>query len=171
MKKTCILLALILSSGIYTTSLAENDPSNKDRTETTNTNKGEQTFIKYADECLNIISEAAKKESITGATMIAFIPGDATSSWISKMKVVGRLADDKSNFLAIIYAKAAEMAVTLRDSGNEERKSITGELGWQGGAILKVNGGYLVGAFSGGTGQQDYDVSKLGLEWLAEKYK
>jgi len=171
MKKSCILLALILVSGIYTNCLAEKNSASGDKTETESASKGEQLFIKYADECLKLISEAANKDSVTGVTMVAFIPGDVAKSWVSKMLVVGRLADDKANFSAIAYAKASEMAVTLKDSGNEDRKNITGEFGWQGGAIAKVNGGYLVAAFSGGTGQQDYDVSKLGLEWLAEKFK
>ena len=73
---------------------------------------GEQIFIEYADECLAIIEKAAQKLAITGAAMIAFIPGDVSESWISKMKVIGRLANDDANFLAIVYAKASEMAVT-----------------------------------------------------------
>ena len=102
--------------------------------------------------------------------MIAFIPGDVSESWISKMKVIGRLANDDANFLAIAYAKASEMAVTHKDSGNGERKDITGEFGWQGGVIIKVDSGYIVGAFSGGTGQQDADVAKEGLNWLSKYY-
>ena len=131
---------------------------------------GEQIFLKHADECLAIIEKAAQKLSITGAAMIAFIPGDVSESWISKMKVMGSLANTEANFLAIAYAKASEMAVTHKDSGNGDRKDITGEFGWQGGVIIKVDGGYLVGAFSGGTGQQDADVAKEGLDWLSEKY-
>jgi len=133
--------------------------------------EGEQKFIKNADECLAIIENAAQKLGITGAAMIAFIPGDVSESWISKMKVIGRLANKDANFLAIAYAKASEMAVTHEDSGNGERKDITGEFGWQGGVIIKVESGYLLGAFSGGTGQQDADVAKKGLVWLSEKYK
>ena len=131
---------------------------------------GEQIFLEHADECLAIIEKAAQKLSITGAAMIAFIPGDVSESWISKMKVMGSLANEEANFLAIAYAKASEMAVTHKDSGNGDRKDITGEFGWQGGVIIKVDGGYLVGAFSGGTGQQDADVAKEGLDWLSEKY-
>jgi len=142
----------------------------------TKTNKevmktGEQIFIEHADECLAIIEKAAKKIGITGAAMIAYIPGDVSESWISKMKVIGNLASEDANFLAIAYAKASEMAITHKDSGNSERKDITGEFGWQGGVIITVESGYIVGAFSGGTGQQDADVAKEGLDWLSEKYK
>lgn len=132
---------------------------------------GEQIFIKNADECLSIIEKAAQKLGITGAAMIAFIPGEVSESWISKMKVIGRLTGKDANFLAIAYAKASEMAVTHENSGNAERKEITGEFGWQGGMIIKVESGYLLAAFSGGTGQQDADVAKAGLVWLAEKFK
>ncbi len=80
------------------------------------------------------------------------------------------MGNEKYNFLAIAYAKASEMAVTYKDSGNSERESIIGEFGWQGGVIVKVSSGYLVAAFSGGSSQQDADVSKVGLDWLSEKF-
>ena len=164
MKKTFLLMALVITGSMYPEVQAETK-KNKEVMK-----NGEQIFLKHADECLAIIEKAAQKLSITGAAMIAFIPGDVSESWISKMKVIGRLANEEANFLAIAYAKASEMAITHKDSGNEDRKDITGEFGWQGGVIIKVDGGYLVGAFSGGTGQQDADVAKEGLDWLSEKY-
>jgi uncharacterized protein GlcG (DUF336 family) len=165
MKKMFLLMALVITSIIYPEVQAETK-INKEAMK-----NGEQIFLKHADECLAIIEQAAQKLSITGAAMVAFIPGDVSESWISKMKVMGRLADNEANFLAIAYAKAAEMAVTRKNSGNEGRKDITGEFGWQGGVIIKVGSGYLVGAFSGGTGQQDADVAKEGLDWLSKKYE
>lgn len=157
-------MALVITTGNLTTA-----------SETTNNmelmKNGEQIFIKNADECLAIIEKAAQKLGITGAAMVAFIPGDVSESWISKMKVMGRLASKDANFLSIAYAKASEMAVTHENSGNGERKGITGEFGWQGGVVIKVDSGYLVAAFSGGTGQQDADVAKEGLEWLSEEFK
>ena len=162
MKKMFLLMALVITTSMYPEIQAK---INKEVMK-----NGEQIFIKNADECLAIIEKAAQKLAITGAAMIAFIPGDVSESWISKMKVIGRLANDDANFLAIAYAKASEMAVTHRDSGNGERKDITGEFGWQGGVIIKVESGYLVGAFSGGTGQQDADVAKEGLDWLSKYY-
>lgn len=165
MKKMLLLLALVITGSLYAEIQAESK-TNKEVMR-----NGEQIFTENADKCLAIIEKAAQKLSITGAAMIAFIPGDVSESWISKMKVMGRLATDEANFLAIAYAKAAEMAVTHNDSGDGERKDITGEFGWQGGVIIKVDTGYLVAAFSGGTGQQDADVAKEGLDWLSEKYK
>jgi hypothetical protein len=131
---------------------------------------GEQIFIEHSDECLAIIEKAAHKLSIEGVAMIAFVPGEVSESWISKMKVVGSIANDKANYLAIAYAKAAEMAVTLQNSGNGERKEITGEFGWQGGVIVKVNSGYLMAAFSGGSSQEDAQAAGEGLDWMSGKY-
>ena len=164
MKKMIVLLVLAITIGNFAT--ASDSTGNKSIVK-----NGEQLFLKNADECLTIIEKAAQKLGITGAAVIAFIPGDVTASWVSKMKVIGRLASPNANFLAIAYAKASEMAVTHKDSGNTERKEITGEFGWQGGVIIKVESGYLVGAFSGGTGQQDANVAKEGLDWLSEQYK
>ena len=156
------LIALVITSGIYVTTQAEAYPD----ASTT----GEQLFIEHADKCLAVIEKAAQKLSIEGVAMIAFIPGDVSESWVSKMKVVGKLTNGEYNYLAIAYAKASEMAVTLKDSGNGDRKDIIGEFGWQGGVILKVSSGYLLAAFSGGSSQQDADVSKEGLDWLSKNY-
>ena len=132
--------------------------------------KGQKIFLKHADACLEKIEAAAKELDISGSAMIAFIPGDAAMTWVSKMKVMGRLANEQANYLGIAYTKASEMAVTLKNSGNKDRASIKGEFGYQGGVIRKVNGGYLVGAFSGASGEQDAQVSAVGLDWLAEKF-
>lgn len=164
MKKILFLMVLVITTVnvAIASEIKVNNEAMKD---------GEQIFVKNADECLAIIEKAAQKLGITGAAMVAFIPGDVSESWISKMKVMGRLANKDANFLSIAYAKASEMAVTHENSGNGEREGITGEFGWQGGVIIKVDSGYLVGAFSGGTGQQDADVAKEGLEWLSGEYR
>jgi len=164
MKKILLLMAVVITACNFA-------PGSETKTNKEVMKTGEQIFIEHADECLAIIEKAAKKIGITGAAMIAYIPGDVSESWISKMKVIGNLASEDANFLAIAYAKASEMAITHKDSGNSERKDITGEFGWQGGVIITVESGYIVGAFSGGTGQQDADVAKEGLDWLSEKYK
>ncbi len=133
--------------------------------------KGEKNFLEHADECIAIIEKAAQKISINGVAMIAYIPGEVTESWVSKMKVMGKISNDKYNLCSIAYCKASEMAITLKNSGNEDRSSIIGEFGYEGGIIRKVNSGYIVAAFSGGSSQQDADVSKEGLDWLSQHYK
>jgi hypothetical protein len=130
----------------------------------------QQIFLNHADKCLAMMEQEALNIPMQGVAMVAYIPGDHTKSWTSKMRVVGKLADEKVNLLAIVYAKASEMAVTLKDSGEESRKEIVGELGYRGGTIMKIDSGYLVAAFSGGTSDDDLAVSKMGLQWLAKKF-
>lgn len=133
--------------------------------------QGEKTFNEKADKCLEIIEKAAEKKSIKGVAIIAYIPGESTESWVSKMKVVGNLTKDQLNLLGIAYAKAAEMATTYKDSGSGTRDKMIGEVGWQGGAIRKVSSGYILAAFSGGESMEDLNVSNQGLDWLSTFYK
>ncbi len=115
------------------------------------------------------------QETIHGAAVVAYIEGEATKSWSSKMVVVGSMKEaptEKSrgaNLLAIAYSKAAEMAETLKDSGSAGRPPMTGETGWQGGLIRKGRTGYLIAAFSGGPSELDLKVSQAGLAVLAER--
>ena len=98
----------------------------------------------------------AEELKIGGAAVVAYFDGDKIESWSSKMLVVGRMKDEPtatdkgSNLLAIVYAKAAEMADTLKDSGSKVRPPMTGEFGWEGGVIVRVKTGYIIAAFSGG---------------------
>jgi hypothetical protein len=131
---------------------------------------GEKIFIEHADKCLALIEHAAQKISIKGVAVIAFIPGDVTKSWISKMKVVGALTNGTANFLAIANSKAAEMADTYQDSGSGLREPMLGEFGYQGGIGKKVDSGYILSVFSGGSGEQDVEVANEGLAWLYKYY-
>jgi len=167
MKKILLLLALIILTGYYHQPLA--------KTKTTNVNEknvknGEKIFIEHSDKSLALIEEAAQKISIKGVAIIAFIPGDTAETWISKMKVVGNLTHDKANLLAIASTKAAEMADTHLDSGSGVREIYSGELGYKGGLIKKVSSGYILAVFSGGSGEQDLEVAKMGLDWLSKYY-
>jgi len=86
------------------------------------------------------------------------------------MKVVGLLASESANFLAIAYAKASEMATTFKNSGSSGREPLTGEFGWMGGIVKKVDSGYIIAAFSGATGEQDAEISQAGVDWLSSYY-
>ncbi len=164
MKKLLFLLALLIASGVYQTNQAQTKTQDK------STKNAEKIFIQRADECLALIEQASNKISIQGVAVIAYIPGDVSVSWISKMKVVGNLTSGKANLLGIAYTKASEMADTHRDSGSGVREIYSGELGYQGGLIKKVNSGYILAVFSGGSGEQDLEVAKIGLDWLAKYY-
>jgi hypothetical protein len=134
-----------------------------------------RVFDELADSALMAMTKRAEELRIKGAAVVAYIEGDTTKSWSSKMVVVGLMKNAPTeknhgaNLLAIAYSKAAEMAETLKDSGNAGRPPMTGETGWQGGLIKKGKSGYMIAAFSGGPSESDLKVSQAGLEVLAGK--
>jgi len=110
---------------------------------------------------------------IEGVAVVAWTDGDTVRSWSSRMAVVGSMTkppagnDAGANLLGIAYAKAAEMAATLLDSGTATRKPMTGEFGWTGGLVRKGETGLLIAAFSGGPSEDDVKVSRAGLDVLS----
>lgn len=132
----------------------------------TKKDKVEKQFLKHADQALNVIAAEAEKLSITGVAIVAYIPGESTKTWASRMKVVGHLTRGGSNLLAIASSKAAEMADTFQNSGSGVREPLKGEFGYQGGVIEKVESGYVLAVFSGASGEQDVAVSQAGLTYL-----
>lgn len=158
MKNILFVFAFLFASGFQSSLEAKTKPI------------GEKTFIAKSDEALELIEQAAQKIAIKGVAVVAFIPGDTTLSWISKMKVVGNLTSGKANLLGIANTKASEMADTHLDSGSKVREIYNGELGYKGGLIKKVKSGYILAVFSGGSGEQDLEVAKIGLDWLAQQY-
>lgn len=130
------------------------------------------TFDAAADSALAVMRVQAQKMGVGGVALVAYFQGDTIQSWTSKIIVVGRYKDlptatDKgSNLLGIAYAKAAEMADTLKDSGSKVRPPMTGEFGWNGGVIGHVKSGYWIVAFSGGKSDDDVAISRTGLSNL-----
>lgn len=129
--------------------------------------KNEKSFVKYSNDALAIMEKRAKDLSIIGVAIVGFIPEEKTSSWVSKMKVVGVISNAKTNYLAIAFSKASEMAITLQNSGSDKsRKPLQGEFGYQGGLIKKINTGYIFTVFSGGSTENDLLVAQEGLNAL-----
>jgi hypothetical protein len=134
-----------------------------------------KNFDKVANAALLGMRKRAAELNISGVAVVAYFEGDSIQSWSSKMLVVGRMKDNPSatdkgaNLLAIAYSKAAEMADTLKDSGSKVRPSMTGEVGWTGGVILRGKAGYVIAAFSGGKSEDDVKVSQAGVEVLKSK--
>ena len=108
--------------------------------------------------------------SVQGVAVVAFIPGDTAHTWISGMRVVGRLASGSANFLSVAYSKAGEMADTFRDSGSGTREPLHGEFGYQGGLIRKVAPGYLLTVFSGASGEEDTEIARAGMEVIEKAF-
>jgi type 1 glutamine amidotransferase len=130
-------------------------------------------FETLSDPALAAMRKQAEELGIGGVAVVAYFEGESIKSWSSKMLVVGRMKDDPSatskgnNLLGIAYAKAAEMADTLKDSGSNARPLMTGEFGWNGGVIVRGKNGYLIAAFSGGKSEDDVKVSRAGVAELA----
>jgi hypothetical protein len=86
--------------------------------------KPAKIFDEVADSALIMMTKRAEELKIKGAAVVAYVEGDTTKSWSSKMVVVESMKDAPTeknhgaNLLAIAYSKAAEMAETLKDSGN-----------------------------------------------------
>jgi hypothetical protein len=127
-------------------------------------------FDRTADRALLAMEKRAHELGIQGVAVVAYFDGDTVRSWVSKMIVVGSGVEDQpaqnqkvSNLLAVAYSKASEMADTLKNSGSHVRPPLTGEFGWNGGAIARGKHGYLIAAFSGGKGDQDFSVSTAGI--------
>lgn len=124
-------------------------------------------FDAAAQAALEAMKKKAAELQISGVAVVAFAPGEKVETWQSQMAVVGYMTDHKSekgnNLLGIAYAKAAEMAETLQDSGTAGRPPMTGEFGWHGGVVGRTERGVLIVAFSGGKSEDDIQVSKTGL--------
>jgi len=160
-ERSLILVSLLLCSGLIEI-FPVMPPSN--RSESGILQTGQETFLAYAEGCLDAMEATAREMSVQGVAVIAFIPGEKSLTWISRMKVVGTLASDNSNFLSVAYSKAGEMAATLRNSGSAGREPLHGEFGYEGGVIEKVSTGYILAVFSGATGEQDTEIARAGLE-------
>jgi hypothetical protein len=129
-------------------------------------------FDGLANAALDAMKKRAAELNVTGVAVVSYAQGEAIQGWTSRMAVVGRMKDAPSaaekgnNLIGIAYAKSAEMADTLQDSGTAKRAPMTGEFGWQGGVIGRGKTGYIIVAFSGGKSEDDVQVSKAGLAVL-----
>lgn len=129
-------------------------------------------FDALANAALAAMKKRAAELKSGGVAVVSYAPGDSVQGWSSRMAVVGRMTDAPSagnngnNLLGIAYAKSAEMAETLLDSGTAKRKPMTGEFGWQGGVVAHGKTGWIIVAFSGGKSPDDVEVSRAGLEVL-----
>lgn len=131
-------------------------------------------FDASALAALQSMKDRAESWKVGGVAVVAYFEGDRAQSWTSKMLVVGRMKDNPTatdkgaNLLGIAYAKAAEMADTLKDSGSQSRLPMTGEFGWEGGVIVRVKTGYVIAAFSGGKSEDDVAVSRAGAARISK---
>lgn len=129
-------------------------------------------FDAAATAALAAMQKRAEELKAGGVAVVSYAPGDTLTGWSSRMLVVGRMKDDPTatsrgnNLIGIAYAKSAEMADTLKDSGTSDRKPMTGEFGWQGGVVARGRTGIVIVAFSGGKSEDDVEISRAGMAVL-----
>lgn len=129
----------------------------------------EQLFLKAAYAALSEMEKTANEINIVGVAVVAYVPGDTTTGWVSKMKVVNAIGDDEANFLAIAYSKASEMVLTHQDSGSKSSPMLRGEFAYKGGVIRKVRSGHILATFSGAHWTLDLQVSESGIDCLQKE--
>ncbi|TFH03802.1 MAG: hypothetical protein E4H09_04620 [Spirochaetales bacterium] len=130
-------------------------------------------FQSVAEKMVTAMESHARKLGVTGVALVARM-NDSGFAWTSQMKAVGRIIsgpetkDGKdrpgNNYIGIAYTKAAEMAETKIHSGTTSRQPLHGEFGYPGGAIEKLESGYILAVFSGATGEQDFEISQVGIK-------
>ena len=132
-----------------------------------------EDFQVVAERMITLMESHARTLGVRGVIVVARMD-DAGFSWISQMKAVNAMktipenpaqeAYPGYNFVGIAYSKAAEMADTKLNSGSKVRPAYQGEFGYQGGMIKKIPSGFILTVFSGATGEQDFEIAKVGME-------
>ncbi|MEG1845207.1 MAG: hypothetical protein RR296_13290 [Clostridia bacterium] len=123
------------------------------------------------ERVLDQMAKDARAVPTPGVAMVGVLKDERSFDWTFDFRVVDRIlreegAEEPANFFAVVCSKVGEMITTFKDSGSGVRESVLGETGFRGGAIAPHNGGYVVCAFSGGTSDEDYAISKAALATL-----
>ncbi len=124
---------------------------------------------------LDDMKAKAIEMGIEGVATASVLNKGETVDWIGEMRVVGTPLDTKGgyNLVAVAWSKCGEVIATGADSGNPNHKTMTGELGYAGGAYDEYEGCKMAFAFSGATSEEDLVVSKYGIErmkgYISEK--
>ena len=124
---------------------------------------------------LDDMKAKAIEMGIEGVATASVLNNGETVDWIGEMRVVGTPLDTKGgyNLVAVAWSKCGEEIATGADSGNPNHKTMTGELGYAGGAYDEYEGCKMAFAFSGATSEEDLVVSKYGIErmkgYISEK--
>ncbi len=131
-----------------------------------------QDMSARAENVLEAMDRHARAIGAEGVAVFAWKPDEDGIQWDGRMRVVDLLTKSfggKSfNLVSIAWAKAAEMMVTLQNSGTAQRELLSGEYGFIGGAIEKAGGGMVLASFSGSSSENDLEVAEVGLRSFRE---
>lgn len=137
-----------------------------------NTNK-KMTNVELREKIGMVLEDMKAKAiemDIQGVATASVLNKGETVDWIGEMKVVGTLLDTKGGFnlVAVAWSKCGEVIATEADSGDPNHQTMTGELGYAGGAYGEYAGCKLAFAFSGASSEEDLVVAKYGIEKMKE---
>ena len=163
--KTKLLLMLLLCGACFSCNGPQQDKKESDLTKVNKNMTNEQLREKLG-MALEDMKAKAIEMSIEGVATASVLNNGDTVDWIGEMKVVGSYCNwkDGFNLVAVAWSKCGEVIATGADSGNPNHKTITGELGYAGGAYDEHEGCKLAFAFSGATSEEDLAVAKYGIE-------
>ncbi len=123
---------------------------------------------------LKAMLEKAKEMGVMGAASIEIIDSGRQSlgvfnahTRLTREPKKGKGEDTGINYGAVVWTKMAQMKATLKDSGPQEVLP-KGVLGYRGGICRQIDNCYLLIAFSGGTEDQDVEISEAGYELARE---
>ena len=159
------LLMLLLCGVCFACNVPQQDEK---KTDLTNENKN-MTNVELREKlalALEDMKAKAIEMGIEGVATASVLNSGDTVDWIGEMKVVGSYCNwkDGYNLVAVAWSKCGEVIATHADSGDPNHQTITGELGYAGGAYDEYEGCKLAFAFSGATSEEDLVVAKYGIE-------
>ena len=122
-------------------------------------------------ETLEKMAQKARSINMQGVAVASILPKETEVDWIGEMKVVDTPynpegGDKGWNLVAIAWSKAGEVIASGADSGNPDRKCMTGELNYTGGAYDETANFKFAFSFSGGLSEDDLAVAKYGISYL-----
>ena len=163
--KTKLLLMFLLCGICYSCQAPQQE---KHETESTkaNENMTNEQLRENLVKALDDMKAKAIEMGIQGVATASFLNKGEDVDWIGEMRVVGTPLDLKGGFnlVAVAWSKCGEVIATGADSGNPDHQTLTGELGYAGGAYDEYEGCKLAFAFSGATSEEDLVVAKYGIE-------
>ena len=136
-----------------------------------------ENFQIKASKIIDAMEKQANKLQVKGVILVNHMDenGHSWNSFMKAVDIIKKVPDNPEgqsysgyNYIGIAYSKAAEMADTKFNSGSEIRAPYQGEFGYTGGAIKKIDSGYLLTVFSGATGEQDFEIAQAGISAYSE---
>ena len=160
---TKTLLVLLLCGVCFACNAPQHDGKKTDLTSKNMTNGELREKLALA---LEDMKAKAIEMGIEGVATASVLNSGDTVDWIGEMKVVGSYCNWKDGYtlVAVAWSKCGEVIATHADSGDPNHQTITGELGYAGGAYDEHEGCKLAFAFSGATSEEDLVVAKYGIE-------